>query len=91
MIKALMAIVVTAVVLAAPLGVSVAAAQEAGGVRMGDKFYPPCKSRSDDRCVQVPGMGRMMDGEKMGMEKRMPAAPTPGIPRGCSPVTTPCE
>jgi hypothetical protein len=61
--------------------------------------YPPCKSRSDDKCMQVPA--GMMKSEKMmkdGMKEegggKMMKESMSGdmsIPHGCSPVTTPCE
>lgn len=62
--------------------------------------YPPCKSRSDDKCMQVPRAqmqkemkkemgGEMMKKEMMKKEKMMEG--DSDIPRGCSPVTTPCQ
>ena len=62
--------------------------------------YPPCKSRSDDKCMQVPAGAmkseKMMD-EGMGMKEKggkMMKESMSGnmsIPRGCSPATTPCQ
>lgn len=62
--------------------------------------YPPCTSRTQDKCMQVPA--KMMKSEKMmkedmGMKEKggkMMKESMSGdmsIPRGCSPATTPCE
>lgn len=84
MTKFLTGIIVAGALLAVSSGVATAA------------DYPPCKSRSDDKCMQVPARAMKMEmkkemkeemGGKMMKEKAMPAE----IPRGCSPVTTPCE
>ena len=60
--------------------------------------YPPCKSRSDDKCMQVPAAAmkkemKMEMKEEMGdkMMKKEPMSGASEIPRGCSPVTTPCQ
>jgi hypothetical protein len=76
--------------------------------------YPTCKSRSEDRCMQMPdgmmkdmmkemkpsngmGMKGQMDGPDSMMKGAKPmmgdkgATMGSGIPRGCSPATTPCE
>lgn len=80
MTKFLTGIIVAGALLAVSSGVATAA------------DYPPCKSRSDDKCIQVPAaqmkkeMKKEMGGEMMKKEA-MPAE----IPHGCSPVTTPCE
>ena len=62
--------------------------------------YPPCTSRTQDKCMQVPA-GKMksekMMKEDMGMKEKggkMMKESMPGnmdIPHGCSPATTPCQ
>ena len=58
--------------------------------------YPPCKSRSDDKCMQVPAAPMKSEMKKEGgkmMEEsgKMMKDGGSDIPRGCSPVTTPCQ
>lgn len=74
--------------------------------------YPPCKSRTDDHCIQSGAMMHQGAAPKMGHKakqmghkaaakgkemkvKMEPAAgkatESGGIPRGCSPATTPCQ
>ena len=90
MSKFLTGIVVAGALLAASSGLATAA------------DYPPCKSRSDDKCMQVPAgamkmemkeeMGGEMMKKEMGgetMEKSMNGMSD--IPHGCSPATTPCQ
>lgn len=98
MSKVFVAVMVVAVILLAPLGLGYAA-EPPGGVTVGGKYYPPCKSRADDSCLQVRGapemrmeMGKPSEKarmrQKMG-EPMMRLGPPP--PHGCSPVTTPCK
>ena len=68
--------------------------------------YPPCTSRTQDKCMQVPAgkmKGEKMMKEDMGMKEgmgmkekggKMMKESMPGnmdIPHGCSPATTPCQ
>ncbi len=82
MTKFLTGVIAAGVLLAASSGVSTAVE------------YPPCKSRSDDRCIQVPAaqMKKEMQKEMTREMMKEEAMPVPAdIPRGCSPATTPCE
>jgi hypothetical protein len=96
--KAVVGAIIAAAVLAMPYGVGMAAERMPGGVEMGGKYYPPCTSRNQDNCVQVPMRMRERmhaPAKKMRMHKqpmmRKGASMTPEVPHGCSPVTTPCE
>ena len=89
MTKSIASLVFAAAFLAAAAGVAGAA------------DYPPCKSRSDDKCMQVQGnmmhemkskKGEMKSmGSRENMEKSMAPSSGSAIPHGCSPATTPCQ
>ena len=95
--RAVVGAIVAAAVVAVPYSLGMAAERMPGGVEMGGKYYPPCTSRNQDNCVQVPMRMR----ERVHVPERAPmhkqpmmrkgAPMTPEVPRGCSPVTTPCE
>ncbi|MGB8275772.1 MAG: hypothetical protein WCF16_10950 [Alphaproteobacteria bacterium] len=91
MTRTLMGAILAAAILAIPYGTATAAEPMAGGVKVGDKYYPPCTSRGQDNCIQ---MGKQMKermgmpGAKMPMHEKGPMGPE--VPHGCSPVTTPC-
>lgn len=96
--KAVVGAIVAAAVLAIPYSLGMAAEPMPGGVEMGGKYYPPCTSRNQDNCVQVPMRLRErmhVPETKAPMHKqpmmRKGAPTTPEVPRGCSPVTTPCQ
>lgn len=87
MTKFLTGIIAAGAILAVSSGVATAA------------DYPPCKSRSDDKCMQVPAaamkmeMKKEMGGEMMkgDMMKKESMSGSSDIPHGCSPATTPCQ
>ena len=87
--KTISALICAVAISAAAIGVAAAA------------DYPPCTSRTQDKCRQMPRSmmhetkmkksGMKKEGSMQKMEKKMMPASNSGIPHGCSPATTPCQ
>lgn len=96
MTRAVVGAIFAAAVLAVSYSPGMAAEPTPGGVQVGGKYYPPCTSRMQDNCVQVPMRMRErvhVPAAKMPMHRppMMRKGAPAEVPRGCSPVTTPCE